>query len=276
MLLNSRMTSPGERQPPLTRVDILGVFVTAITIPQLHERLRHYVERGRKALVLNANAHGLNIAWGQDWYREFMNEADIVFCDGAGVQLAARLLGSKIPQRITYSEWMPQLANLAERQGYSFYFLGGRPGVAACAATRLVHDFPRLRILGSHHGYFDKSRTSEENRAVISEVNSLKPDFLLLGFGMPLQERWLQENWASIDATVALTGGGWFDLMSGELRRPPNWMSQHGLEWLGRLFIDPRRLWRRYLVGNPLFVWRTIKQSLAGRSTPFGRRITRD
>ena len=254
--------SRNEPQQPLTEVEILGVRVTAITVSELHERLRHYVERGRKALVLNANVHCLNIAFEQDWYREFLNQADILFCDGVGLQLAARLLGSKIPQRITYFEWMPQLVDLAVRQGYSFYFLGGRPGVAASAARRLVHDFPRLKILGSHHGYFDKSPTSEENHAVISEVNSLRPDFLVLGFGMPRQERWLSENWSSVDATVALTGGGWFDLMSGEQRPRPNWMSQHGLEWLARLFIEPRRLWRRYLIGNPLFFWRMIRQRL--------------
>lgn len=255
-------TSTGGRQRPLTTVDILGVRVTAITVPELHERLRHHIERGRKALVLNANVHCLNIAWEQDWYRALLNEADIVFCDGAGVQLAALLLGHRIPQRITYADWMWELALFAERRGYSLFFVGGRPGVADSAAQQLVRRFPRLRILGSQHGYFDKSKDSADNQALVGRLNALKPDILVVGMGMPLQEKWLKENWESVEASVALTGGAVFDYVSGHLRRPPNWMSQHGLEWLGRLFIEPRRLWRRYLIGNPLFLWRTIRQRL--------------
>jgi N-acetylglucosaminyldiphosphoundecaprenol N-acetyl-beta-D-mannosaminyltransferase len=79
---------------------------------------------------------------------------------------------------------------------------------------------------------------------------------------MPLQERWLMENWDHIDANVALTGGAVFDYVSGELQRAPRWMTDNGLEWLGRLLIEPRRLWKRYLIGNPLFIWRVLKQRL--------------
>ena len=254
--------STDERRQALSKVEILGVLVTAITIPELHERLRYHIERGQKALVLHANVHCLNIAREQDWYRAFLNRADIVFCDGVGVQLAARILGHRIPQRITYADWMWQLGRLAERNGYSLFFLGGRPGVADSAARHLVRRFPRLRILGSHHGYFDKSMDSTENQAVVAKINALKPDILVVGLGMPLQEKWLKENWESAEASVALTGGAVFDYVSGRLRRAPKWMTEAGLEWLGRLLIEPRRLWRRYLVGNPKFFWRVIRQRM--------------
>jgi N-acetylglucosaminyldiphosphoundecaprenol N-acetyl-beta-D-mannosaminyltransferase len=258
-----RTASPGDWRRSLTRVDVLGVLVTAITIPELHERLRHYIERGRKALVLHANVHCLNIAWEQDWYRAFLNEADVVFCDGAGVRLGALLLGHRIPKRITYADWMWELALFAEHCGYSLFFVGSQPGVADSAAKNLVRRFPQLRILGSHHGYFDTSKDSEENRALVGRINALKPDILVVGLGMPLQEKWLKENWESIAASVALTGGAVFDYVSGNLRRAPKWMTEAGLEWLGRLFIEPKRLWRRYLVGNPKFLWRVLLRRVA-------------
>ena len=257
-------TSSGERQRPLETVDILGVLVTATTIPEPHKRLRYYIETepGRKALVLNANVHCLNIAWEQDWYRELLNEADIVFCDGAGVQLAARLLGHRIPQRITYADWMWELGHFAERNGYSFFFLGGRPGVAEVAANRLTERFPELKVTGVEHGFFDKSHGSEENEAIVARINAVGPDILIVAFGMPLQEKWLSENWESIQAKVALTGGAVFDYVSGRLRRAPAWMRRIGFEWLARLLIEPSRLWRRYLVGNPRFLWRVARQRL--------------
>jgi N-acetylglucosaminyldiphosphoundecaprenol N-acetyl-beta-D-mannosaminyltransferase len=186
----------------------------------------------------------------------------LVFCDGAGVMLGARLLGHHIPERITYADWIWQLAEFAEPRGFTFFFLGARPGVADKAAASLKARYPALRVVGTHHGYFDKTPGSAENEAVIEQINAVKPNILIVGFGMPLQERWLRDNWDHIDANVALTGGAVFDYVSGELQRAPRWMTDNGLEWLGRLLIEPRRLWKRYLIGNPLFIWRVLKQRL--------------
>lgn len=258
--MEGRTDSAAARSRPPRTVDILGVRVTAITVPELHACLREFIEQGRKALVLHANAHALNIATEQDWYREFLNSADIVFCDGAGIQLAAILLRHRIPQRITYADWMWQLAELCEREGYSLFLLGGRAGVANAAADRLLDVYPRSRIVGCHHGYFDKRYGGQENLAVVATVNSVAPDILIVGFGMPLQEEWLKENLNALNAKVVLTGGAVFDYVSGRLRRAPAWMTRYGLEWLGRLLIEPRRLWQRYLLGNPKFLWKVLCQ----------------
>jgi N-acetylglucosaminyldiphosphoundecaprenol N-acetyl-beta-D-mannosaminyltransferase len=134
--------------------------------------------------------------------------------------------------------------------------------VAEKAATRLKERFPDLDIAGAHHGYFDKTAGSLKNEAVIQEINAVRPNILIVGFGMPLQERWLMENWNCIEANVAIVAGAVFDYVSGELHRGPRWLTDHGLEWLARLIIEPRRLWRRYLIGNPLFLARVIKQRL--------------
>jgi N-acetylglucosaminyldiphosphoundecaprenol N-acetyl-beta-D-mannosaminyltransferase len=245
-----------------TNIKILDVKVDPVVTMSLHRVIDRFIRADEHALVLNVNAHCLNLASKEFWLRDLLNSARVVFCDGFGVILGARILGYHIPQRITYADWMWQLAEFAERKSFSLFFLGARPGVAEKAAACLHKRFPRLRIIGTHHGYFDKTPGSRENEAVIRKINALQPQILIVGFGMPIQEHWLMQNWDRIDTNVALTGGAVFDYVSGELRRAPRWMTDHGLEWLGRLVIEPRRLWKRYLIGNPLFLWRVLKQRL--------------
>jgi N-acetylglucosaminyldiphosphoundecaprenol N-acetyl-beta-D-mannosaminyltransferase len=183
--------------------------------------------------------------------------------------LAARLLGGRIPERITYADWAWRLAAFAEAEGLSLFLLGARPGVAEVAARRLRALHPDLDIAGVSHGHFDHEPGSPQNEAVLREVNAARPDILLVGLGMPLQERWLMENRRRIEAGVALTGGAVFDYLSGGLRRGPRVLTDNGFEWLARLIIEPRRLWRRYLLGNPLFLLRVLGQlsgARAGRS----------
>jgi N-acetylglucosaminyldiphosphoundecaprenol N-acetyl-beta-D-mannosaminyltransferase len=233
-----------------------------LTVQDLHNDIRRIVDESDHELILNVNVHALNLAFRLPDLRDFFGQAQAVFCDGAGVALGARLLGYDFPQRITYADWTWQLAEFAEPRGFTFFFLGARPGVADKAAANLKARFPDLRIVGTHHGYFDKTPGRAENEMVIERINAVKPNILIVGFGMPLQERWLMENWDRIDANVALTGGAVFDYVSGELERAPRWMTENGLEWLGRLLIEPRRLWKRYLIGNPLFLWRVLRQRL--------------
>jgi N-acetylglucosaminyldiphosphoundecaprenol N-acetyl-beta-D-mannosaminyltransferase len=238
------------------------VGVDPLTVEELHAEIEHLVRGGERGLVLNVNAHCLNLCYEDPKLRNFMNGARVVFCDGAGVMLAARILGRRIPERITYADWIWQLAGFAAARGFSLYLLGARPGVAREAARRLKERYPNLEIAGVHHGYFDHGAGSA---AVVEEINAAAPDILLVGLGMPLQERWLMENWQRLDVRVALTGGAVFDYASGRLRRGPRFLRDNGFEWLARLLAEPRRLWRRYLVGNPLFLLRVLRQRLGAR-----------
>lgn len=239
---------------------IMGVKVHPLRIGELHQEIEDIIYNDKHALVLNVNANCLNLAYKNAWMRDLLNTSDIVFCDGLGVKIGAKILGSNIPERITYADWMWQLSAFAESHQYTMYFLGAQPGIAEEAALKLQKRFPKLVIVGTHHGYFNKAPGSVENEAVIRDINSVKPNIIIIGFGMPVQERWLMENWNRVDANVALTGGAAFDYISGNLRRAPSWMTDNGLEWLGRVLIEPQRLWRRYIIGNPLFLWRIFLQ----------------
>lgn len=248
------------------RVEVLGVLVDRVGADEMRERMLGMVRGGRRGLVLHANVHGLNLAYDRPWMRDLLNGADLVFCDGSGVTLAARMLGHPGLQRFTHADEMWHLAGFAEKHGLSLYFLGARPGVAAKAAGRLKEKYPGLKVAGVRHGYFEKGVGSEENEAVVREINAARPDVLVVGFGMPLQERWLMENWDRLEGVgVAMTLGAIFDYVSGDLRRGPRILVDNGFEWLARLFIEPGRLWRRYVIGNPLFLLRVLRQRFAGR-----------
>jgi N-acetylglucosaminyldiphosphoundecaprenol N-acetyl-beta-D-mannosaminyltransferase len=241
---------------------VLGIQLSTCGQVELLDAIGQGIKMESKMIVLSGNVHSFNLAYRQPWLRNFFNRADIVRLDGAGVRLGAWILGYRTPSRMTWADFAWDLAEFAAPRGFTLFFLGARPGVADKAAVNLKFRFPSLCIVGTHHGYFDKTPGSAENEAVIEQINAVKPNILIVGFGMPLQERWLMENWDRIDANVALTGGAVFDYVSGELQRAPRWMTDNGLEWLGRLLIEPRRLWKRYLIGNPLFIWRVLKQRL--------------
>lgn len=247
---------------PGNKIEILKVRIDSLTVDRLHERIENIIKSEHRAIIAYVNIHALNLAYQQIWLRRFLNQSDVNLCDGAGVILAGRLLGHRIPERITYADWMWQLAQYATERGFTFFFLGSKPGVAQKAGEKLSQRYPALKLVGCHHGYFDKTMHCQENEKVVRLINDAHPDILTVGFGMPLQERWLMENWERLDARIALTGGAVFDYLSGELPRAPRWMTDHGLEWLGRLMIEPKRLWKRYLIGNPLFFWRIFKQKM--------------
>lgn len=254
------MQSSSASKTVAATVTIVGVNVQTLSLAELLEAINQIAHQQQHAIIAHANAHGLNLAVQTPWFRQFLNDSTIVFCDGFGVKWGAKLLGHNIPERITYADWTWQLAEFAAAHDLSMYFVGSRPGVAERAAQRLKERYPALQVLGTQDGYFDKTQSSAENDAAIARINAARPNILIVGFGMPLQEQWLAENWHRIDANVALTGGAVFDYISGDMRRGPRWMTDHGLEWLARLIIEPRRLWQRYVLGNPLFVWRVLLQ----------------
>jgi N-acetylglucosaminyldiphosphoundecaprenol N-acetyl-beta-D-mannosaminyltransferase len=247
-----------------TRCQIFGIPVDGLTVSELNNAILDVVRQRKRALVLNVNVHALNLAYEQPWFAALLRRAEIVFCDGAGVRMAAFVKGHRLPPRITYADWMWSLAEFASNHGLSLYFLGGRPGVAEQAGTMLCQAYPTLKIVGTRHGYFDKALGSRENARIVDAINAARPDILVVGFGMPIQEQWLSEHWGALKAHVALTGGAAFDYVSGTLQRPPKWMQMVGLEWLGRMLIEPARLWRRYVLGNPLFVARLIRSLVSG------------
>lgn len=242
-------------------VDVLGIPVARLT---LHELLRRIAEAARRPpgaplRVAYVNAHSVNLFLDDAAYRDAMRAADLVYADGNGPRLAAWLAGDHLPPRMTGADWIHDLCRLAEREDMSLYFLGARPGVAEEAARRLLRRWPRLRIVGMHHGFFEEV----EEKDVLREIEALRPSIVLLAMGSPRQEIWMSRRAAGLCTGVVWAAGGVLDYASGRVRRAPWLMRRLGLEWLGRALIEPRRLGGRYLVGIPRFLWRAALYAAA-------------
>jgi N-acetylglucosaminyldiphosphoundecaprenol N-acetyl-beta-D-mannosaminyltransferase len=242
-------------------VSLLKTKFHKITAYQLIEYIVKAAKLENKTIIGNANVRSMNFAYELSWYRDFLNNADLAFCDGFGVLLGAKLLGYPLQSvhRMTCPDYIEDLALACEKEDVSVFLLAGKPGVVDKAITKLVALTPNLRIQG-HHGYFEKS--GEENDAVIDKINTFKPGVLYVGFGMPLQERWILDNINRIESRVFLPLGACLDFYTGSVYRGPRWMTDRGLEWLTRLVIDPKRLWERYIVGNPLFFYRLLRERI--------------
>lgn len=236
------------------RLRVAGLPLDALTVAELHDAIEHAVRSGDRARVLHLNAHAVVLARKDDDFRMALEEAEIVFCDGAGVRLAALIAGHAIPPRITYADWMWQFADFSSRRGLSWFLLGGVPGRTDAAMMALQDRYPALKVCGTAHGYFNHDPQSIDSISLRARIASARPDVLIVGFGMPVQEAWLRGNWPELAVPVALVGGAVFDYVAGATPRAPVWLRSIGLEWLGRLAIEPRRLWRRYILGLPHFL----------------------
>ena len=160
---------------------------------------------------------------------------------------------------MTGADWMEPLCTACAGRGTSLYLLGSRPGVAERAAEALQAQCPGVNIVGTHHGYLQDPAVSA---AAINAINAARPHILFVGMGTPIQERWIFEHRHELDVPVVWAVGALFDFIGGFQRRAPRWMLDHHLEWLHRFWVDPKRMWRRYIVGNPLFIGRVIMQRL--------------
>ena len=244
---------------PFSVRDICGVHVHGFTLPQLLDWMMKIVQMQQRASVFYANAHAINLAQSHDEFRQALNTAQVVFCDGIGVWLAARWLGHPLPQRFTPPDWIGLLAARCAEQGYPMLLLGAQPGIAQCAAERLMHSTAGLSA-SAIHGYFDPH--GPDNARVIDAVNASGARVLLVGMGMPRQELWIQRNRAQLNANLVLSVGALFDYLAGTVKRGPRWLTDSGFEWLTRLYYEPARLWRRYVLGNPQFLWHVLRQWL--------------
>lgn len=246
-----------------TRIDVLGVGVDPLTLDKLLERVEDLVAQRHRSTVAYANVHVLNTAARCPDLRAFLNRATICYCDGNGVVLAARMLGRHLPGRMTGADWIWDLAERAESRRWRLWWIGGEPGVTEAAAKALRAKHPGL-IIGTDHGF----HLPAEDDAVLERMNAFAPDIVLVGMGTPLQERWVAARRDRIEAPVVWVLGATADFVSGKVPRPgPAWLVDRH-EWLSRLIADPRRLWKRYLVGNAVFLGRVAAQRLSGAAPP--------
>ncbi|GAC1535181.1 MAG: hypothetical protein NVS2B7_04030 [Herpetosiphon sp.] len=241
---------------PAQRVEVLGVEIDPVDSTELIEVVSMWCQRRESRSIMYVNAHCLNLAATNLAYRAAVSRADLVYPDGVGVVLAGRVLHGARLHKSTGADWIDPFCARAARAGWRIYILAGQPGVAQAAQQIMQHRYPELLIVGTCDGFFQ--RTSEA--AVVREIAAAKADVLFVGMNSPRQEQWIDRSRMHFPGTLCWSVGALFDYVADRESRAPAWMRASGLEWFWRLLIDPRGKWRRYLLGNPVFVMRVLRQ----------------
>ncbi|MBI3838932.1 MAG: WecB/TagA/CpsF family glycosyltransferase [Planctomycetia bacterium] len=249
------------------RVSILGVHITDVTkrtaMALMERPLR--AARGECHAFYIVNAHTLNLAADDPHYRDVLNQADFVFNDGTGVRWAARQRGIELRNNLNGTDLIPEFLAATGGRGYRYFMLGATRDTIRDAAIFARQRFSGWTLAGFHHGYVH----DEGGDAVIDQINAAGADLLLVGMGNPIQERWIHEHRSRLHISLAVGVGGMFDHWAGNLERAPVWVRRAGCEWLHLLIQQPFK-WRRYLLGNPRFLYRmtsALKEDLAQMNT---------
>lgn len=231
---------------------VLGVWTDSLSMDEAVERIAGLAESGHASQVAFVNADCLNIACSNHDYRACLARARLVLPDGVGVALASRIAGHPLRQNVNGTDLFPRLCARLAARGRRMFLLGAKPGTALKVQHHVETTYPGLSVVGARDGYFDAT----EERAVIEQVREARADVLLVALGAPRQDLWIRDHLKQLGVSVAIGVGGLFDFYSFAVPRAPMWVRELGMEWAFRLVTEPRRLWKRYLVGNAVFLTR--------------------
>jgi len=245
--------------PGPSTLTLFGISIANLSMDQALDQIVEAAKRNWKKLIAFVNPDCLNIAYKRVDYANALRRSALVLPDGIGIHLGCRLLGLSLHANVNGTDLFPRLCQRLADEGLSIYFLGGGPGIAEETARRIQASYPGLTVAGARDGYF----SPDQDEAVVKAINNASAHVLLVGMGAPRQELWLARNHSSLTPPIQMGVGGLFDFYSGRIPRAPMWMREIGLEWLWRLIQEPGRLWRRYVIGNPLFLFRVWKQSVS-------------
>ena len=243
---------------PVNKIRILKVFVSSLTKLDLIEKVVKWSQQAQERSILYANAHTLNLAYRDLTFLSTLNAVDLVFADGISVVWAARFLYHERLEKLVCRVWVELFLARAAEEKIKIFILAGKPGVAETAAQVLQVKIPNLNVVGTHTGYF----RPEEIAGIIQAINETRLQVVFIGMGSPFQELWLAKYREQISAPVCCAVGAYFDYHAGLEKSVPEWINRLGLEWFWRLILDPHGKWRRYVLGNPLFIFRVLEQKI--------------
>lgn len=236
------------------RIEILGIPIQNLTMDEAVEAILQKASAAAPSQLCFVNADCVNIAFRHPRYRSVLEECGCVLADGIGIKVAGRILNRHIRQNVNGTDLLPRLCSALESRPIGIYLLGGKPGIAADVALWINRSYPGLQVLGHRHGFFSESELPD----VLAAIRSSGARILLVAFGAPKQELWIREHLLESGASLGIGVGGLFDFYSGRIPRAPAWLREMGFEWLYRFWQEPRRMWRRYFVGNFIFLARVI------------------
>ena len=245
--------------------------IDAIQIPQVLQEMEKWIgEKNFGNYICISNMNDIAYGYKDEQIKKATNAASLSVPDGMSLVFLARLKGFDIKERVYGADLMQGFFKMAVQKGYRNYFYGGSEEALKGLTANVKKQFPQLKIAGFYSPPF-RPLDKKEKGEIIDKINEVSPDVLWVGLGCPKQQLWMSEHRGRLKVPVMVGVGAAFDFLSGNKKQAPKWMRNNGLEWLFRLVKEPKRLWKRYLIGNTIFVWLVLKElgkKLVGHSKP--------
>ncbi|MCK5026417.1 MAG: WecB/TagA/CpsF family glycosyltransferase [Nanoarchaeota archaeon] len=237
-------------------IDFMGAKIHAITMKKTIKIAEEFIKSGKphQHVVVNV-AKIVNMQKDKKLYDDVIN-ADLINADGQGIIWGARILGKKLPERVSGIDLFVNLLKLSEKKGYSVFFLGAKQEVLEKMVNNINRRYSRINIAGYRNGYF----TDNEQKEIADQIKKSKAQLLFVGISSPKKEKFIRSQLKNTGVSFAMGVGGSFDIIAGITKRAPLWMQNNGLEWFYRTLQEPRRMYKRYLTTNSLFLWLLIKE----------------
>lgn len=237
---------------------ILDIKVNVSSFNEILNNIEQTINQDKKITITYLTPHLANYCYTHLDSKNIINQFDIVIPDGVGIVIASKLNKGHITKRMPLQDHLSALWDFLIAKNMLVYLLGAKPEIINKTVKALKENKAALNIAGFHHGYFDF-----KDNSIIEKINKVKPDMLFVGMGQPYQEIWIHEYKDLLKTNVIWACGSCFDIVSNSIRRAPEWILKNNMEWVYRLYKEPKRLWKRYLIGNPLFVFRILKNRLS-------------
>jgi N-acetylglucosaminyldiphosphoundecaprenol N-acetyl-beta-D-mannosaminyltransferase len=257
MFIHERPVAPYRDEEGYPRFPAGCVALSAMTLDRARDRVANWIETGQRHYVNICTADTVVQCYDQPELAKIVMNAGMATTDGMPLVWLARHFGFEDASRVYGPDLMLELCRLSESTGYTHYFYGATDEVLAQLRKNLLQQFPKLKIAGMYSPPF-RPLSVEEKEEVAARINAAKPDIVWCGLDTPRQDYWVAEFRPKLDCAAILAVGAAFNFHAGHVRQAPAVLQRIGLEWLFRLFMEPKRLWRRYIIGNPRFVFETM------------------
>lgn len=226
-------------------------------------RMEQLIRERKPSYIVTPNADTVVKVQKDAHFRRIYEGATLSVPDGMSLIWAGHFLGTPFKEKVSGSDVFVQACRAASRKGWRVFLLGARPGIAQQAAKNLQRDMQDLKVVGTYSPSFGFESKDEENERIVAMIQQAKPDIVFVALGSPKQEKWMDKYKDACGVPVYVSVGISFDFVAGTVKRAPLWMQRAGLEWFWRLLVEPKRLWKRYLVEDPIFFWFVLKQKWA-------------
>ena len=233
-----------EKQP------LLNTYVNNVSMAEALDKICQLILMRKKSYTVAVNVDVIMKMEKDLELRKITDEADLTLVDGKPLVWIARWHKNPVKAKISGSDLVPELCKVASKRGYSIFIIGGKDGIAEKAKHNLEKELEDIKIVGTYAPPIGFEKDEKELQKINSMISNVHPDILIACFGCPKQEKWIYENYMKYDATVSISAGATVDFLAGNVNRAPRWMCDHGLEWVYRLFQEPKRLFKRYLVDD--------------------------